>query len=278
MLGQAGSVCRAVSWNLFHGRDFPPDPALRTWRSRLLGLTERGASHAQVNRTLFPELSALLAGWEWDVAFLQEAPPRWFGPLAQRCGASGASALTSRNAGAIARSVAAALNPDLIASGEGGSNQLLVRGGRILEVERQTIARRPERRRMLLARIELGDGRRLAAANLHATASSGDRAAAPEVVRAAELAAGWAGDDPLLFGGDLNLRPERAPGAFAAIAALGLSPPTAPDAIDHLMAAGLEVVEPPRRLEAERREVVRRDGRRIRVSDHAPVVATFGMR
>ena len=278
MLDQAGSVCRVLSWNLFHGCDSPPDPALLTWRSRLLGLTERGADHAQVNRTLFPELSALLAGWDWHVAFLQEAPPRWFRPLARRCAASGAIALTSRNSGALARGLAAALNPDLIASGEGGSNQLLVRGGRILEVERRTIARRPERRRMLLARVETGGGGRIAAANLHATASSGDRAAAPEVVRAAELAIEWAGDDPLVFGGDLNLRPERASGAFASLAALGLAAPTAPDAIDHLMAAGRDPVEAPRRLEPERREVARRDGRRIRLSDHAPVVAAFGMR
>ena len=30
---------RVLSWNLFHGRDFPPDPALRTLRSRLLRTT-----------------------------------------------------------------------------------------------------------------------------------------------------------------------------------------------------------------------------------------------
>ena len=27
---------RVLSWNLYHGRDFPPDPALFTLRSRLL--------------------------------------------------------------------------------------------------------------------------------------------------------------------------------------------------------------------------------------------------
>ena len=30
-------MCDVLSWNLFHGRDFPPDRALLTWRSRLLG-------------------------------------------------------------------------------------------------------------------------------------------------------------------------------------------------------------------------------------------------
>src|SRR5262249_148966 len=38
----------AITWNLFHGRDFPPDPELFTWRSRLLRLTERNETHVQV--------------------------------------------------------------------------------------------------------------------------------------------------------------------------------------------------------------------------------------
>jgi endonuclease/exonuclease/phosphatase family metal-dependent hydrolase len=270
---------RLLSWNLYHGRDFPPDRALFTWRSRLLGLTERNATHAQVNRPLFGEFADLLANWEWDVALLQEAPPRWFRALARRTGASGAIALTSRNTGALARGLVAAVSPDLVASGEGGSNQLLVRApGRILQVDRHTLAERPERRRMLLARVELRGGRRLAVANLHATASRGDFAAAPEVVRAAGLAVAWAREDPLVFGGDLNLRPQTAPEAFEALARLGLAPPTAPNAIDHLMARELCVLAQPTRLDPERREVARRDGRRLRLSDHAPVVAAFDVK
>ncbi|MGB7589566.1 MAG: hypothetical protein WBM00_12770, partial [Solirubrobacterales bacterium] len=62
----------AICWNLFHGRDFPPDPALLTWRSRLLGISERNSTHIQVNRNLLPEFASLLAGAEWDVALLQE--------------------------------------------------------------------------------------------------------------------------------------------------------------------------------------------------------------
>ena len=49
---------RAITWNLFHGRDFPPDPALLTWRSRLLRISERNATHLQVNRSLLPEFAA----------------------------------------------------------------------------------------------------------------------------------------------------------------------------------------------------------------------------
>ena len=88
---------RVLSWNLYHGRDFPPDKALFTLRSRLLRVTERNATHVQVNRSLFREFSGWLAEHEWDVALLQEAPPLWFRGFARRTGASGARAFTSRN-------------------------------------------------------------------------------------------------------------------------------------------------------------------------------------
>ena len=77
----------AITWNLFHGRDFPPDPALRTWRSRLLRIDERNETHVQVNRDLTAEFATLLAGASWDVALLQECPPRFAAPLARACGA-----------------------------------------------------------------------------------------------------------------------------------------------------------------------------------------------
>ncbi|HYP48957.1 MAG TPA: hypothetical protein VEQ61_10005, partial [Thermoleophilaceae bacterium] len=75
---------RVLSWNLYHGRDHPPDPALLTWRSRLLRLTERNATHAQVNRSLEAEFGSWIAAQDWDLALLQEAPPRWFRALARR--------------------------------------------------------------------------------------------------------------------------------------------------------------------------------------------------
>ena len=69
---------RVLSWNLYHGRDFPPDAALFTLRSRLLRVTERDETHVQVNRPLREEFAGWIAGREWDVALLQEAPPLWF--------------------------------------------------------------------------------------------------------------------------------------------------------------------------------------------------------
>ncbi len=69
----------------------------------------------------------MLAGAEWDVALLQECPPRFAAPLAEACGAEAHRVLTSRNSLGALRTFVARLNPDLIASGEGGSNLTLVR-------------------------------------------------------------------------------------------------------------------------------------------------------
>jgi endonuclease/exonuclease/phosphatase family metal-dependent hydrolase len=239
-------------------------------------VTERNATHAQVNRPLFEEFARLLGAFEWDLALLQEAPPRWFRPLTRRLGASGALGLTSRNLLPRVQGRLADWNPDLLASSEGGSNQLLVRG-RLGEVRRMTLACLPERRKMLWARVELPAGR-VCVANLHASAGLPLKAAA-EVERAAERAVQWADGDPLVFGGDLNLRPKADAEPFERLRKrFGLRDPTDPDAIDHLLVRGLDVVERPRRLPAESRELTEPDGLRVRLSDHAPVVGAFVLR
>jgi endonuclease/exonuclease/phosphatase family metal-dependent hydrolase len=268
-----GIVVRALSWNLFHGRDHPPDPALFTWRSRILRIEERNETHAQVNRPLDREFHDLVAGLEWDVALLQEVPPRWLRQLCRAAGASGASALTSRNRLAFARTAIARLNPDLIASNEGGSNQVLARPPwRIVSVRRRVLAREPERRTMLWALLERPGGERLAVANLHAS-TGGREATRTEVAESARLAVEWAGDAPLVYGGDLNLRPKQAPETFAELRErLGLEGDVPPAAIDHLLARGARPLGPPHARHAELR---RSDGRLLRLSDHAYVTAAF---
>jgi endonuclease/exonuclease/phosphatase family metal-dependent hydrolase len=265
----------AVSWNLFHGRDFPPDPALFTWRSRVLRTEERNETHVQVNRELVAEFAELLAGAEWDVALLQECPPRFAAPLAKACGAEAHRALTSRNSLAPLRTFVARRNPDLIASGEGGSNLTLVRSPGIVERRELVIhTGRPERRAMAFTRVALGEGTDLCIANLHATNDRPDLATA-DVLRAAEAVTEWAGDSPLLFGGDLNLRPAEDPDAFEALRErFGLDGPTHPRAIDHLLTRNLEIAEPPSAWAPQQRELPR-DGLRLRLSDHAPVQAHF---
>ncbi len=265
----------AIAWNLFHGRDFPPDPGLRSWRSRLLRIDERNATHVQVNRDLTSEFATLLAASAWDVALLQECPPRFAEPLARACGAEWQRALTSRNSLGPLRALLARQNPDLMASGEGGSNLTLVRvPGRLGGIaERRELAIHegaPERRSMALTRTACG----ICVANLHATNDRPELAAA-DVLLAARAAAEFAAGAPLLFGGDLNLRPAEDPEVFTRLREeFGLAAPTAPRAIDHLLARGLEVLKTPSAWPPERRELSL-EGRALRLSDHAPVEARF---
>jgi hypothetical protein len=285
----------AVSWNLFHGRDFPPDPDLFTWRSRLLRLEEQGETHLQVNRDLEAEFAALLAGAEWDVALLQECPPRFTEGLAVSCGAEGHRVLTSRNRFGPLRGALARLNPDLIASAEGGSNLTLVRKSfqcaftpdergkahrKAGIVERRAVtihSGAPERRAMALTRVAIDGGPGdLCIANLHAT---NDRPALAEedVLLGAAAATAWAGEVPLIFGGDLNLRPADDGSVFERLEdRFGLAGATGSGAIDHLLSRGLTVTAPPTPWPTARREL-RREGLALRLSDHAPVGARFAI-
>ena len=274
MTAGSPALVRTLSWNIFHGLDEPPDPGLMTWRSRLLRVTEANATHAQVNRPLLGEFTGVLAGCEWDVALLQEAPPRWLSPLARGVDASGAAlALTARNWGGPVRAWIADLNPDLMGPREGGSNQLLVRPPwRIAETRRLTLTRRPERRRMLWARLRGPGGATLTVANMHLTARDSPKSGR-EAVLAAEHAVAWAGDDPLVFGGDLNA-PDTV-GELCERFGFELAPGEQP--IEHLLGRGLEVVDAPRELPPEAREVPGPEGRRLRLSDHPPLVGCFGL-
>ncbi len=261
-----------LSWNLFHGRDHPPDPELRSWRSRLLRLDESNATHVQVNRDLTAEFATVLAGAAWDVALLQECPPRFAGPLARASGAEYHRVFTSRNSLGFWRAALARQNPDLMASGEGGSNTTLVRvPGKLGGIaERREIAiheGEPERRAMAFTRTAAG----VCIANLHAT-NDQPAAAMADVLRAAEAASEWAAGAPLIFGGDLNLRPGEDPEIFRRLADdFGLdSPTTGAKKIDHVLVRGFEVLAPPAQWPAERRELPL-DGKALRLSDHAPV-------
>jgi endonuclease/exonuclease/phosphatase family metal-dependent hydrolase len=266
----------ALTWNLFHGRDAPPDPALLTWRSRVLRVRESSPTHAQVNADLFAAFATVLGEAGWDVALLQECPPRWAGPLGSACRAATHQVLTSRNSFGHLRAAAARLNPDLVGSSEGGSNLTLVRGGKIAERRSLELrpGPRPERRAMAFTRIAgLGSGE-LCVANLHASAGRALRARAEaEVMLAAERAIEWARGAPLLLGGDLNLRP-RDSSVYRDLERLGLRRPTAPDSLDHLLGRNLTPVRAASAWPAERREV-RSRGLAIRLSDHAPVDAVF---
>ena len=200
----------AIAWNLFHGRDFPPDPALL--HLALAAAADRPSATTPTSRstaTSPTEFATLLAGRrQWDVALLQECPPRFAEPLARACGAEAHRVLTSRNSLGPLRALLARQNPDLMASGEGGSNLTLVRvpgplGGIVERRELAIHEGQPERRAMAFTRTASG----LCVANLHAT-NDLPELAAEDVLLAARAAAEWAGERAA----DLRRRPQPAPG------------------------------------------------------------------
>jgi endonuclease/exonuclease/phosphatase family metal-dependent hydrolase len=211
-------VLRVLTWNLFHGRSVPPS-----------------------GRDLFDEFSAALAGWEWDVALLQEVPPWWPARLGERLSADQRSVLTSRNALLPVRRAIATRWPDLIKSNGGGCNAILVRGDLIFSHRRRLLTPLPERRWVQAVQLKRAG---VWVANLHGGGPVRD------ANRAAASVLDWAGPDtPAVLGGDFNIRHPLL-GGFEY--AGGYS-------VDHVLARGLAPVGPAEVLE------------RGRLSDHAPV-------
>ena len=192
---------RVLTWNLFHGRSVPGS-----------------------GRDLTGEFAATIAGWEWDVALLQEVPPWWGPALGRPSGASARTALTSRNALLPLRKALATRFPDLVKSEGGGANTILVRGQAITEHRRATLRLRPERR--VVHAVQTADGAWWG--NIHAQVHSDEHALADARKAARELL-GWSADAPqVVFGGDWNIRKPIAPG-FVHLGG---------DKIDHVLARG----------------------------------------
>jgi endonuclease/exonuclease/phosphatase family metal-dependent hydrolase len=247
---------RVLTWNLMHGRSVP------------------GA-----RRELFDEFAAALAGWEWDVALLQEVPPWW----PARFGYEHRLVLTSRNSLLALRRAVAIRWPDLIKSNGGGCNAILVRGGSIAEHRVARLGWWPERR--WVHGVRLGSGAPAASgvpaatgvpaasgvwvANTHTEASVDQGQAAANAVRE------WAGEGEAVLGGDFNVAPLELPG-FVFAGGKG---------VDQVFVRGLEpgrteVLEPGTTAVLERGRLSLEPGRlsldRGRLSDHAPVRVTVG--
>ena len=198
---------------------------------------------------------------EWDIALLQECPPRWAEALATACrGRAPPGAHRAQPAAAAdrcCRRCSPRLNPDLIASWEGGCNLTLVRGERsswpaISERSELTLTRRPETRRMAFSRLRFG----LCIANLHASeapsAAVVELRARPRRV-AVELGRRSAADPrrrPQPAAGDQR-RAVRA----RCSAELGLSAAAVERSSTTCCARGLEVAEAPQPLAGRAREV-----------------------
>ena len=246
---------RAITWNLFHGRDFPPDPALHTWRSRLLG--ERPS----------------------------ETPP-----TSRSTGSSCDEFAAVLGARAVGRRPAAGVPAAL---GRGAGRRLRRRGPALAHLPQ--LARPRARRRSRagtptcsapgrVARTSPWSEARITGAS--STAESSCCAAAPSDGRwpspGSARGSAWRTSTPARapparrggraprcrggrrlgrrFAADLRRRLQPAARArrelFDELAErFGLGAPTGPDAIDHLLARGLEIVERPRAWPPEAREV-----------------------
>jgi endonuclease/exonuclease/phosphatase family metal-dependent hydrolase len=216
---------RVLTWNVFHGRSVPESP-----------------------RALLPEFGAALAGWDWDVALLQEVPPWWPGPLARACEADARAVLTSRNFGLAARRWAAERRPDVVKSNGGGANAILVRRAfsAVVAHTSRRVRTWPERRFVHAVRVDGG----VWVGNLHASTTPPARIQ-EDLARAGAALSEWAQDAPALLGGDCNIATPAVPG-FADLGG---------HRIDRFLArGGLRAVEEPRVLE------------HAPLSDHAPVL------
>jgi endonuclease/exonuclease/phosphatase family metal-dependent hydrolase len=212
-----------LTWNLYHGRAVPP-----------------------AGRPLAREFAAALAGWEWDVALLQEVPPWWPPMLAARAGAEHRMVLTSRNLGLPLRRAIASRCPDLLKANGGGSNAILVRG-HVLEHRAHVLRRLPERRVSHGVRLESGW-----VVNVHAQ-NRPERLARADDAEALAVARAWAAGAPLVLGGDLNVRRPELPGLLH----------VAGNHVDHVLTDGRRAAGPAEVLD------------RGHLSDHAPVAVTL---
>jgi endonuclease/exonuclease/phosphatase family metal-dependent hydrolase len=212
---------RVLTWNLKHGRAVP-----------------------SAGRDLFDEFAAALAGWDWDLGLLQEVPPWWPSSLGVRLAADEWLVLTSRNFLLPIRRAIAERWPDAIKSNGGGANAILVRGDQVVEHRVRRLCIRPERR--WVHAVRLGDAG-VWVANVHCGGP------AREAQRAAETASRWAGEAPLVLGGDFNIRQLTLDG-FARAAAHD---------VDYVFVRGLSIMSDAEVLD------------RGRLSDHAPVAVTI---
>lgn len=160
-----------------------------------------GRSQPPSGRDLLDRFAAALADWEWDVALLQEVPPWWPAELAAALNAEFRLVLTSRNGLLGLRRAIATRMPDLIRSNGGGCNAILARRDRIVVHRTLRLRRLPEARWTHAARLACG----IWVVNTHGTADDETRALRDAQLTAASSLA-WAGDEPLVLGGDFNLR------------------------------------------------------------------------
>jgi hypothetical protein len=200
------------------------------------------------------------------------------------------------------RDALGARNPDLWRTHEGNANVLLL-GPRVAPVDGTARALRlnppgeiagaalrwrlgagelarwlAEPRRAVMLRAAAPGGAEIALACAHCHNARDPRVTGLEIDRAARALLALAGGGPAILAGDLNARPDHRILAELAAGGWGGAAPEPGHGIDRILHRRLEVQEPPRRLAPGEREVGvtwRGLRRRVRLSDHDPVVASF---
>jgi endonuclease/exonuclease/phosphatase family metal-dependent hydrolase len=293
---------RVMTWNLFHGRDGLPGlgpTRASTWR----GEPVVGPTHAHLNRKLTDLMADRIRSWAPDVCALQEVPTAGVREIVRRTGMVAVGTTTGPLLGPRRlRDGLAARNPDLWRTHEGNANLLLLgpaltlvpgtaravrlnplgailRAGLELDLEAGELLRYlPEPRRAVMARARSSGGQELAVACVHCHNARHPELTSRELARAGDALATLARGAAMVLTGDLNARPAHP--AVAALVASGWSggSPAAGVGIDRVLTQGAEVVAPERALPTAEREVGVRlaaGTRRVRLSDHDPVVATI---
>ena len=146
------------------------------------------------------------------------------------------------------RRAISARNPDILKSGGGGANAILVRG-LILDHRALRLRRAPEGRWVHGVRLQEGAW----AVNVHSQ-NHPEALALADTRKAIDAAREWAAGAPLVFGGDINLK---RPPEFPGLVHVG------GNHVDHLFTDG--------RPAAGRHEVIERGP----LSDHPPVAVTL---
>ena len=290
----AGATLRILTWNLYHGRD-----GLRglgaTRASPFLRRPVDDGVHVHHNRKLTGVMADLVRGWAPDLCALQEVPTAAVREIVAPTASTGPLIGPRR-----LRDALGARNPDLWRTHEGNANLLLVgpalavvpgseravrlnppgevlRAAAELGLEAGELLRYlPEPRVAVIARVRAASGAEVVVASLHCHNARHPELIVRELTRASEALEGAARGAPMVLAGDLNAPPSHP--ALAAAAAMGwrAAPPAAGVSIDRILTRGLEVVEPERALLPGDREVGVSYGgrtRRVRLSDHDPVVA-----
>jgi len=295
-----GTTLRILTWNLYHGRDGLPGLGA-TRASTLLRRPVDDGVHVHLNRKLTGLMADRVRSWAPDLCALQEVPTAAVREIVARTGMLALGATTGPLIGPRRlRDALAARNPDLWRTHEGNANLLLVgpalalvpgsaravrlnpprdalRAAAELGLEAGELLRYlPEPRKAVIGRVRTASGGELAAASLHCHNARHPELIARELALATEALEGTARGAPMVLAGDLNAPPSHPALAAAAAMRWGGAPAPPGVGIDRILTRGLEVVEPERVLPPAVREVdVTFAGRtrRVRLSDHDPVVA-----